>query len=82
MVEIEIQGLMASITQNFEIPSTPTEAYRGRKWDIGTFGKHETKSLKFLLHQHLLASAKFRTPGPMATTELNFLNSWDNYRGQ
>ena len=33
------------------IPSTPAEASKGKNWDTGTYGKHQTKNLKFLVHQ-------------------------------
>ena len=35
----------------FNIPSTPAEANSGINWDTGTYGKHQTTNLTFLVHQ-------------------------------
>ena len=50
----------------FKIPSAPAQANRGRSLDTGTYGKHQTKSLKFPVHQHRPTVAEVHTLGLLA----------------
>ena len=43
--------------EKIKIPGVPAEANRGINWDTGTYGKHRTKNLKFLVRQQRPPSA-------------------------
>ena len=43
---------------------------KGKNGDTGTHGKHQTKNLKFQVHQQRPARAKIGTLGPMANIRL------------
>ena len=49
---------------------------RGRKWDTGTHGKHQTKNEKFLVHRQGPAGAGIRTLVLIATIKLQMKNPW------
>ena len=54
----------------FKISGTPAEDSKGKNWDIGTYGKHQTKNLKFLVYQQSQQGQKIGTLGPMANIRL------------
>ena len=73
---------MASITPKIQIQiqiqilGTSVEANKGRNWDIGTYGKHQTKTLNFPVHQDRPTGVKkwdTRTHGKRQTKNLKFL---------
>ena len=64
------------------------ETNRGINWHTGTYGKYQTKNLKFLVHQQRPTRAYVETLGPMASiilklkitgtpAEANKVINWD-----
>ena len=56
--------MASSRLKNFSILGTPIEATRSRNWDTGTYGKHQTRNLKLLMHQQRPARGEIETLGP------------------